>query len=65
MTFGQVHKHEVNGQVFDVNCVAVVNGGRDEVFEIFGHKFCFEYTDLNRLDMKYFPRGLIEVNNTP
>ena len=65
VTFGQVHKHEVDGKVFDVNCIAVVNGDRDDVFEIFGPKFCFEYDDINQLDMKYFPRGLVEVDNVP
>lgn len=63
VTFGQNHRHEIGGVVFDKDCVAVVEGDRATVFEIFGPKFCFEYSEMgNSLpDMKYFPRGMIEV----
>lgn len=65
VTFGQVHSHEINGKLFDKDCVAIVNGNRDTVFEIFGRYFCFEYTeeefDFN--SMHYFPRGFINVDN--
>jgi len=63
VTFGQDHIHEVNGKTIDKDCVAVVYGDRDKVFEIFGPKFCFEYPE-DRWDdekMKYFPRGYIEI----
>jgi hypothetical protein len=63
VTFGHGHRHEINGEVFDKDCVAVVNGDRNTVFEIFGAKFCFEYPE-NRWDaskMHYYPRGYIEV----
>jgi hypothetical protein len=65
VTFGQGHTHRVNGKTFDCDSVAVVNGDRDTVFEIFGPKFCFEYAEeeFDMTSMKYFPRGLIEVNN--
>lgn len=45
VTFGQTHVHSINGKTFDKDCVAVVSGDRDKVFEIFGTKFCFEYPD--------------------
>lgn len=63
VTFGYDHFHEINGKVYDKDCVALVDGDRERVFEIFGRKFCFEYPekywDPNKLC--YFPRGVIEV----
>ena len=70
VTFGQDHVHSVGGRIFDKNCVAVIKHekpeeGRKLAFEFFGPKFCFEYPeehfDFSSLD-KYYPRGLIEVN---
>lgn len=63
VTFGQVHVHVIDGVVFDKDCVAVVNGGRDEVFRLFGPKFSFEYPEgyWDDADMKYYPRGYIEI----
>ena len=63
ITFGQVHAHSVNGKTFDKDCVAVINGGRDLAFELFGDKWCFHYTKFSDIDMSYFPRGLIEVSD--
>ena len=55
-----------NGIVFDKDCVAIVNGNRDAVFELFGPKFCFEFTPerWNPKDIKYFPRGFINVDTS-
>jgi hypothetical protein len=63
VTFGQGHTHRVNGKTFDCDCIAVVDGDRAKVFEIFGPKFCFEYPEENWDEgkMKFFPRGYIEV----
>lgn len=63
VTFGQCHRHEINGVVFDKDCVAIVDGDRDAVFELFGSKFCFEYTPerWNPKDIKYYPRGFLLV----
>jgi hypothetical protein len=64
VTFGQSHVHDINGKTFDKDCVAVVEGDRDRVFEIFGDDFCFEYPEQFWDDSKmktYFPRGYIEV----
>lgn len=68
VTFGQVHRHEIDDKVFDKDCVAVIeckdhNEGRDIAFKTFGPQFCFTYT-VDRIDdnfMKHFPRGLLEV----
>jgi len=63
VTFGQSHVHKINGKIFDKDCVAVVGGDREKVFEIFGDKFCFEYPEehWDEDKLKYFPRGYIEV----
>ena len=66
VTFGQDHRHVISGVVFDHNCVAVVNGNRETVFQVFGPKFCFEY-DPEHWDpenIKHFPRGYIKVSTT-
>jgi len=36
VTFGQVHKHEIDDKLFDKDCVAIVDGDRERVFELFG-----------------------------
>jgi hypothetical protein len=68
VTFGKAHRHEVNGKVFDRNCVAVIHSesseaGRAKAFELFDDKFCFEYSEdrWDKSKMGYFPRGYIEV----
>jgi len=63
VTFGQNHVHRINGRTFDADCVAIVNGDRSKVFEIFGPKFCFEYPEeiWDDSKMHYFSRGYIEV----
>ena len=68
VTFGRSHRHEINGKVFDENCVALVHGGRAKVFEIFGNKFSFDRTKEEMHDdgltfklLYYFPRGIIDV----
>ena len=64
VTFGQSHIHRINNQVIDHNCVAIVNGNRETVFELFSDKFCFEYPEefWDESKISYFPRGYIEVN---
>lgn len=67
VTFGQDHIHNVNGKIFDKDCVAAIEcnnaaEGRKRAFELFGAKFCFEYPEEHfNLNMKYFPRGIIEA----
>ena len=68
VTFGQIHVHSVNGKTFDKDCVAVINAisfeeGREKAFKYFGSKFATSYQDeqWDNKDMRYFPRGYIEV----
>jgi len=65
VTFGQDHRHEINGIVFDKDCIALVNGTRKTVFGLFGEKFCFNYNCYKDIEksIPYFQRGIIEVKN--
>ena len=65
VTFGQVHRHKVNGIIFDRNCVAVVEGkdykaARAVAVEAFGIEFCTTYDKMP--DMSFYPRGCIELD---
>lgn len=66
ITFGQDHSHTIGTQVFDKDCVAVVNLPEEEAREIFMPKFCFSYTEerWNPDDLNYFPRGLVILDET-
>ncbi len=68
ITFGQDHRHVINGVIYDRDCVAVIESenektGREKAFELFGNKFCFEYPEryFKTDNMMHFPRGLIKV----
>lgn len=64
VTFGQIHRHVINGRILDKDCVAVVEGDRNTVFELFEGKFCFEYPEKywDEKKLSYFPRGYIYLN---
>ncbi len=68
VTLGQCHAHSIGGKTFDKDSIAVVEGNRETVFELFGPKFCFEYTEeewakqVDKGILDYFPRGCIKVN---
>jgi len=69
VTFGQVHVHSVNGKTFDKDCVAVLEApteqeGRARAFELFKGVFCFTYPEQHwdRADMRFYPRGYINVD---
>lgn len=69
ITLGQDHRHEIEGKVYDKDCIAVVNckdykEGRKLAFEYFGDKFGTSYT-RDKIDLKFmlpFPRGQIILN---
>jgi len=69
VTFGQGHFHNIMGQIFDPNTVAVIpcsdkTEGRALAFAIFGPEFCFEYHEdqFKQEHMQYFPKGTLEIN---
>ena len=68
ITFGFDHAHRVNGKTLDHDCVAVINhteeeDGRAIAFELFGPKFCMEYSEKywDESKLSYFPRGYVTV----
>lgn len=68
ITFGQLHKHLINGIYLDADCVAVFDISRYSegtriVKEIFGDKYSMYYfdEDFPMEYLKYFPRGLINI----
>jgi len=68
VTFGQAHRHEINGEIFDHNCVAVIRSegpaqGRELAFKFFGPKFCVADPEkhFNHASIHVFPRGLVDV----
>ncbi len=60
-TFGQAHRHEINGIVFDKDCVVKITGEepRGVMFGLFGRQWSMEY--FTTPDMKHYPRGIIEI----
>lgn len=71
VTFGSIHKHEIDGLVFDKDCVALIEckdweEGRARAFETFGNQFSTTYPIdgyyWKEVDVKRnFPRGYIRV----
>ena len=72
ITFGQDHTHRLSDVTIDCDSVVCIHhpydkSGREIAFRLFDRKFCFEYTEEhfdpdNHDNMKYFPRGIIEVD---
>lgn len=61
ITFGQAHTHRINGKTFDCDCVAEVNLPEEEARAIFMPKFFTSYTDINKVNLDYYPRGIIPL----
>ena len=70
ITFGQSHKHAIDGKLFDKNCVARIphhpdDYGRDIAFKLFGKKWALAYSkEQITPDLHLFPRGIITVPTT-
>jgi hypothetical protein len=69
ITFGQCHTHRINGKTLDKDCVAAIKSdseeeGRKIAFELFKGAFHNSYfsEELDKNVLKYFPRGIIDVN---
>ncbi len=67
VTFGQIHRHIINGSVLDKDSVACYEttdniSGRTKAFELFGDKFFTDYHEELELDfLKFYPRGIIHL----
>lgn len=63
ISFGQTHVHRVNGITFDCDCLCRIYAdhmveARSIAFDAFGDKWGTSYTEP---DMRYFPRGAIDL----
>lgn len=66
ISFGQDHRHDINGVIFDKDCIAAIecetsSEGRDIAFKVFGPKFCFQYDNLESVGLHRYHRGVIEL----
>lgn len=67
ISFGQSHRHEINGEVFDKDCLAEIecdshSQGRETAFENFGAEFftSYESMELGGI-LRHFHRGVIKL----
>lgn len=66
VTFGQGHLHRFNQTIIDQDIVGVIEAPNMEkarvvAFNLFGEKFFTVYNEAS-IEMKYFPRGTINLN---
>lgn len=66
ISFGQIHKHNINGKLFNKDTLAGLTcvdweHGRNLAMKLFKGEFMTDYT-ADRLEMKYFPQGVIDLN---
>ena len=64
LTFGRDHRHVVDGVVFDKDCVAEIEANdygsaRDMAFSKLGAKWCFMHENIDQVEMRFYPRGVI------
>lgn len=67
VTFGQAHRHQVGGKIFDADCVCRIVAddyfkARQKAFEMFGKKWCWIYQDFLDVGIDRYPRGLIDAS---
>lgn len=62
-TFGFQHVHEYEDEIFDRNTVVKITSQdpRQTMVSIFGTQWSFEHREKD-LDMKFFPGGIIEID---
>jgi hypothetical protein len=62
-TFGQSHRHTIDGFVYDKDIVVQITAEipRLVMFQKFGSKWGFEYQDEPPTNMSLFPRGIKEL----
>ena len=70
ISFGQIHAHRVNGKTFDCDCLACIKAedmesARQLAFDYFEGRWftCYPEDQIEDI-LHYFPRGIINVNET-
>lgn len=63
-TLGQTHVHSFNGKTLDKNVVIKITDEdpRKKMYEFFGDKWAFEYSNLIDVGVEYYPRGIFNIN---
>lgn len=63
-TFGQTHVHSINGHTLDKDCVVKITAEnpRTVMVEYFKDEWSFEYSNFTENDLRYFPRGVYDLN---
>lgn len=65
ISFGQKHRHVINGHILDKDCLALIRAQnrdimRQKAFKYFKDNFFTDYAKLGENYMEYFPRGIID-----
>ena len=68
-TFGQNHTHRVNGIAWDCDSVCCIEAedskqARQKMFDNFGLVWAFQYDDIEKVKIEYFPRGIINLERS-
>lgn len=66
-TFGFGHAHSVNGRTYDKDTVVEITAvtdaeARNIMVDSFGQKWCMQYSNLEEVQMQYYPKGVIKLN---
>lgn len=66
VTFGQSHRHTIEGLKFNHNVVARFDAkdyasGRSLARQLFGSAWCFDYHNIEP-EMSYFPGGFVDID---
>lgn len=68
ITFGQIHKHTINGVSFDKDTVGVFycntedwDKASDACKNLFNNQYCHVHKTMNEEVLQYYPKGLVDI----
>jgi hypothetical protein len=63
-TLGQDHAHRYGNITLDKDVVIKITAEdpRQRMFDLFGQKWAFEYHSIDEIELKYYPRGIYDVD---
>lgn len=64
-TFGQEHFHQLGDEILDRDSVVRITdeNPRERMVELFATRWSSEYVDLSELTLKFYPRGIFDLNS--
>ena len=67
VTFGQDHMHIIDGIILNKDCLAIIEGDKQKVKDMFGQKYSNCYLDANfdGNNLQFYPNGFIDVPDEP